>query len=1227
MGVRSVEVRVAVDANAVGRGVNKATRELARLQASTSGAGRAFGALGRAAKIGAAVGLLAVAETLHVGFERLKEQQRASALTEVALKNLGKSAAVTAKEVEETAGSLALSTGVAKETIQAAENMALSFKTVGTNAELFKRLTTDALDVSARTGKSMTLVTRALGRAMDDPIKGMGLLARSGVYLTAAQRDSIKAMVEHNKVAQAQSFILSAVESKSKGAAAAVGNTLTGRVARAKEAFGQMAEEVTASLAPALLALAPPIMSAFRAIMPIVKQFAEALSKVANDLMSNPGIREFGQQIRDLAVSAIGFLIGALEGVLPAVGAVAGALGGMLSAVTSNAGAMFVLASALGALALGAIVTRVVALVAAMRELAIVQGLVSGFSALSTAVTGFGSAAAIMVRGLAGASAASVGLAPGLTAISAASGMASTAASGLGASLMAAAGGPIGVAVLAVGAIAGAVIALSSGMFSGESAAEAYARAIDDSAKAADGAKTAIDDLASSITGAARAHMDVKDAQARVVQTTQALAAATAQYGRNSPQYTQALAAQRRSLIDLSDAKQRAITADNRQVSSTTAFRQKLSELPGKIAAVNNAFGAQQRAGALAGGMIDGSRQKYNDLVKAYAQHLKAPDELRKVQVEALRQADALKGNLSPAAGSARKALIALGTAKIDKSGSIAGLQGLIDAAVTKLDALKTKSGAAKSKTNSNMAGIGNVSGAVNSNMQNVLSAVQTIGEQIVSSATNTHDKANAQLSNIGAHSIPVAPTVRKNMENVHDAVRGGGLMIENAARRTHDKANAQFLKIAALTRKILNAGNDKQDKARNERFGSAFRDVAPDISSRLSADTFRRTKGTSGNNGISLVKSNFSKLQDELEGALAGIDSTLNSALKSIDTNLTAQGDAIDKALKGTLVDGLDAIIPAYADKVRSIKAQSDVLTSLQNSMTDQEQALKNFDAAGSASDLASNLADAQTKLQEARDYGSPADVADAQKAVDDAQRAQTRADLQAAAEESRTQRDAEIATKQAQIEADADWVRNKITTDADDLRTAKQTKAEEDRVATQAIYDARRIEMEAELSRMEEQFGRIPELIKSKKAGARAELVKLHNMFKNWGEQAGTVYNDELDAALGKMGPTLAKRLAKEVKPYLELHSPAKEGPLSNLDEWFAPFVPTLISGIDTSELAATSDGIASMLAPSSGIAATRGGSTVINVTVNGNEFSAREFARKLQPELDRIVSYSGV
>jgi hypothetical protein len=450
--------------------------------------------------------------------------------------------------------------------------------------------------------------------------------------------------------------------------------------------------------------------------------------------------------------------------------------------------------------------------------------------------------------------------------------------------------------------------------------------------------------------------------------------------------------------------------------------------------------------------------------------------------------------------------------------------------------------------------------------------------------------------------------------------------MVE-AARTAHENASKVLAGVGSRIKSILNAGDKKQDSARNQRFAEVFRNAAPNISSRLSSDSFARDKGTSGNTGIRLVKSKFSNLQGELDGAMKTIDDRLDSALKGIDTTLTQQGDAIEKALRGALVENLDAIIPAYSEKIRSIKDQADVLKSLETTLTAEEEALRAFDAAGSASDLTSRIADAQAKLDEARNYGSAADVLAAEKELGEAQRAQQRANLEASAAESRRLRDEDIATKRAQIEADAEWVRTKIATDAENARIAQQAQAATDRAATSAIYEARRLEMEAELARMEAQFARIPALLKANNPKARRELLAIKNSFGTYGYGAGELFIDEIERALTGMGPKIGRKLAKEIKPYLELNSPAKKGPLSELDRWFVPFGETLVGSIDMRDAERTAEGMAAMLRPSGSISATKSGGTVVNVTVNGNEFSAREFARKLQPELDRIVSYSGV
>jgi hypothetical protein len=47
-----------------------------------------------------------------------------------------------------------------------------------------------------------------LGKALNDPIKGIAALAKSGVTFTEQEKDKIKTLVESNKLLEAQDMVL-----------------------------------------------------------------------------------------------------------------------------------------------------------------------------------------------------------------------------------------------------------------------------------------------------------------------------------------------------------------------------------------------------------------------------------------------------------------------------------------------------------------------------------------------------------------------------------------------------------------------------------------------------------------------------------------------------------------------------------------------------------------------------------------------------------------------------------------------------------------------------------------------------------------------------------------------------------------------------------------------------------------------------------------------------------
>jgi hypothetical protein len=101
-----------------------------------------------------------------------------------------------------------------------------------------------------------------LGKALNDPIKGVTALAKSGVTFTEQEKDKIKTLVESNKLLEAQDMVLKAIEQQVGGTALATANDSD----KMKVAFSQLSESIGLTLLP--------IFQKFTAIMLKVSQFA-----------------------------------------------------------------------------------------------------------------------------------------------------------------------------------------------------------------------------------------------------------------------------------------------------------------------------------------------------------------------------------------------------------------------------------------------------------------------------------------------------------------------------------------------------------------------------------------------------------------------------------------------------------------------------------------------------------------------------------------------------------------------------------------------------------------------------------------------------------------------------------------------------------------------------------------------------------------------------------------
>jgi flagellar biosynthesis/type III secretory pathway protein FliH len=225
-------------------------RSAANSESTFKKVSRGMLAVGKVAAVGLGVGVTAGALALKKFTGDARESERVTKLTQAIIKSTGGAAKLTAKQVAELSTSISNKTGVDDEAIQTGSNLLLTFKNVrdevGKGNKVFSEATAAAVDLSAAGFGSIDSASKMLGKALNDPIKGMTALGRAGVTFTEAQAKQIEQYVKHGDLLKAQKVILGEVQSQVGGAAAATG-TATDKL---KVKLGNISEEIGSRLLP-----------------------------------------------------------------------------------------------------------------------------------------------------------------------------------------------------------------------------------------------------------------------------------------------------------------------------------------------------------------------------------------------------------------------------------------------------------------------------------------------------------------------------------------------------------------------------------------------------------------------------------------------------------------------------------------------------------------------------------------------------------------------------------------------------------------------------------------------------------------------------------------------------------------------------------------------------------------------------------------------------------------
>lgn len=229
----------------------------------------------------ATTGIGALVTQVQAGTASLAEVETINAQTAAAIESTGMAAGFTAEQIAEMSGALATNAGVSDESTQQAANMLLTFTSIGkdvfpdaiqTIADMSR-----AMDTTGSSTLDMTGTAIQLGKALQDPVKGVSALAKVGVNFSDAQKEQIKTMVEAGDTMGAQKLILAELAKEFGGSAAAFAQTAKGQAANAGEAF----ETLQQSLAGPFLGA---VKQVFAELVPILTSMQPAIAAIGQSL-------------------------------------------------------------------------------------------------------------------------------------------------------------------------------------------------------------------------------------------------------------------------------------------------------------------------------------------------------------------------------------------------------------------------------------------------------------------------------------------------------------------------------------------------------------------------------------------------------------------------------------------------------------------------------------------------------------------------------------------------------------------------------------------------------------------------------------------------------------------------------------------------------------------------------------------------------------------------------
>lgn len=320
--VGSLIISLALESGAFKSGLNNSEKALRASTKRIEAMGKSMKEVGTKLSLAVSLPLAALAKA---SIDEARQSADALAQVQVGIKSMGNAAGRTVEQLQGLAkDEMRKSLYDDDEILRKVTSTLLTFGNV--SGKTFDDAQQAALDLSAKLGQDLQSSTIQLGKALNDPIKGLTALKRVGVSFTEQQKDQITAMQQAGDLAGAQKVILAELTREFGGAAQAAANAdpfvkLSHNFKDLKETIGNI-----------LLKVLPPFTDALNKVLDAFNR----LSPGAQDMVVKFGLIA---AVLGPIVSVIGTLVTAFSGIGGALALVAGE-GGLLAGVSSGFAAL-----------------------------------------------------------------------------------------------------------------------------------------------------------------------------------------------------------------------------------------------------------------------------------------------------------------------------------------------------------------------------------------------------------------------------------------------------------------------------------------------------------------------------------------------------------------------------------------------------------------------------------------------------------------------------------------------------------------------------------------------------------------------------------------------------------------------------------------------------------------------------------------------------------------------